>query len=332
MITTELEDFLTEWHNNSPTLVVHTSGSTGIPKAITVSKQQMLNSARMTCDFLGLQPDDKALLCMPVRYIAGKMMVVRALYAGLDLLVREPSGHPMADISEQIRFAAMTPMQVYNSLQEPDERERLMLVETLIIGGGAISASLEKELQLFPNRVFSTYGMTETLSHIALRRLNGSNGSLYYKPLPGVKVWLSDEQTLCIDAPEVCTEVLQTNDIAELKPNGEFRILGRKDNIINSGGVKIQIESVEERLHSLISANFAITAVPDDKFGELVVLLIASDKPQNVLLTSDQLATCLNRYEQPKQLLVVDQIPATATGKTDRAACKQLARKLLNIT
>ena len=332
MIKEELTIFIAEWQNDSPTLVVHTSGSTGAPKAITVSKQHMLNSAQMTCDYLELKPGNTALLCMPVGFIAGKMMVVRALYAQLQLLVREPSGHPMADIDVPIDFAAMTPMQVYNSLQVPEERLKLMQIGTLIIGGGAISASLEEELKDFPNRLFSTYGMTETLSHIALRPLNGATASDYYTPLPHVKVWLSADETLCIEAPHVCNEILYTNDRAEMLPDGRFRILGRKDNIINSGGVKIQIEKVEACLHSLISANFAITAVADEKFGETVVLLLEGDKPQDDSLLKEGLASRLSAYERPKQVLYVTHLPRTATGKTDRASCRKLAQNLLHIT
>ena len=162
-IAEDLQTFLTEWHNPSPFLKVQTSGSTGTPKQITVRKEQMVNSARLTCDYLGLQQGDKALLCMPLQYIAGKMMVVRSLVAGLDLIVREPSGHPMAEIDTPLRFAAMIPLQVYNTLQIPTERERLCQTDILIIGGGSIDKELEEQIQMLPNQVYSTYGMTETL-------------------------------------------------------------------------------------------------------------------------------------------------------------------------
>lgn len=278
-IQEDLRAFLSEWHERSPFLEVQTSGSTGTPKRIRVRKEQMLNSARLTCDYLGLKKGDRALLCMPLRYIAGKMMVVRSLYAGLDLEVREPSGHPLAGGGDTpLRFAAMIPMQVYNTLRVPEERKRLERTDILIIGGGAIDAALEREIRKMPNRVYSTYGMTETLSHIALRRLNGPEASPYYHPFPSVTLSLSPDNTLVIDAPLVCDGRLVTNDVARLLPDGSFAILGRKDNIINSGGIKIQIEEVEERLRAGLGdeSDFAVTAVPDEKFGEALTLLLAS--------------------------------------------------------
>ncbi len=168
-----LNDFLDEWNNPKNTVEVQTSGSTGVPKCIRVEKQRMLNSARITCDFLGLKAGDTALLCMPLDYIAGKMVVVRSIERQLRLTTVEPSGRPLKEISTSFDFAAMVPMQVYNSLQVAEEREKLRTIKHLIIGGGPINDDLQQQLSRFPNNVWSTYGMTETLSHIALRRLNG---------------------------------------------------------------------------------------------------------------------------------------------------------------
>ena len=210
----DLEAFLQEWHNDVPTVWVHTSGSTGTPKPLQVEKERMMASARLTCSFLGLKEGDSALLCMPLQYIAGKMVVVRSLIAGLRLIPIAPSGHPLKDLKETPTFAAMIPMQVYNTLQVPEERARLMEIKHLIIGGGAIDDALAHELKDFPNHVWSTYGMTETLSHIALRRLNGTDTSDWYTPFEQVRIRLSEEGTLIIHAPNVCSEELKTNDIA----------------------------------------------------------------------------------------------------------------------
>ena len=180
--TMSLEKFLEEWNNPSEFVEVKTSGSTGEPKRMMVEKRRMLNSARITCDFLGLKKGDTALLCMSTDYIAGKMMVVRSIERGLNLISVEPSGHPLAARENlEFSFAAMVPMQVYNSLQVPEEKERLMAIRHLIIGGGAIDEAMERELRNFPNAVWSTYGMTETLSHIALRRISGPDASDWYK-------------------------------------------------------------------------------------------------------------------------------------------------------
>ena len=347
-----LDEFLEEWNNPSPYVHVQTSGSTGTPKPMLVEKQRMLNSARITCDFLGLREGDTALLCMSLDYIAGKMMVVRSIERGLKLISVEPSGHPLATVpvvrqahqpctvpepaaldqrslatsGTQEGFAAMVPMQVYNTLQVAEECERLKQIRHLIIGGGAIDDALAAALRTFPNHVWSTYGMTETLSHIALRCLNGPEASEWYTPFPSVKVSLNEDHCLVIDAPLVCATRLVTNDIAELSsgtvPNMKFRILGRKDNVICSGGIKIQIEEVERQLRPHLQAPFLITKRPDAKFGEAVVLLTegAVDEARRVC------AQVLPKYNQPKAYLHVDKIPLTATGKPARKEAENIAK------
>ena len=314
-----LEEFLSEWNNDSPFIEVKTSGSTGEPKPMLVEKQRMLNSARITCDFLGLRPGDTALLCMSLDYIAGKMMVVRSLERGLKLTTVEPSGHPLSTSNlppstfHIPHFTAMVPLQVYNTLQVPEERERLKKIKHLIIGGGAIDDSLAAELRDFPNNIWSTYGMTETLSHIALRRLNGPEASEWYTPFPSVHLSISDEGCLIIDAPEVCPEPLITNDIAELSTR-QFRILGRKDNVICSGGLKIQAEELERQLRPHMSAPFVISKRADEKFGEVVVL-ITEGSPSDARIICERI---LPKYHQPKAYLHLDHIPLTETSKPAR--------------
>ena len=321
-----LDEFLEEWNNPSPYVHVQTSGSTGAPKPMLVEKQRMLNSARITCDFLGLREGDTALLCMSLDYIAGKMMVVRSIERGLKLTTVAPSGHPLSTPHSPLDFAAMVPMQVYNSLQVPAEKERLMQIRHLIIGGGAIDDALASALKTFPNHVWSTYGMTETLSHIALRRLNGPDASEWYTPFPSVKVSLNEDRCLVIDAPLVCPSRLVTNDIAELSsgsvPSIKFRILGRKDNVICSGGIKIQIETVERQLHPHLQAPFLITKRPDAKFGEVVVLLTEGTVPE----AQEVCERILPKYHQPRVYLHVDQIPLTATGKPARKEAENIAK------
>ena len=321
-----LDEFLEEWNNPSPYVHVQTSGSTGAPKPMLVEKQRMLNSARITCDFLGLREGDTALLCMSLDYIAGKMMVVRSIERGLKLTTVAPSGHPLSTPHSPLSFAVMVPMQVYNSLQVPEEKERLMQIRHLIIGGGAIDDALAAALTTFPNHVWSTYGMTETLSHIALRRLNGPDASEWYTPFPSVKVSLNEDRCLVIDAPLVCPSRLVTNDIAELSsgsvPSMKFRILGRKDNVICSGGIKIQIETVERQLRPHLQAPFLITKRPDAKFGEVVVLLTEGTVPE----AKEVCLRILPKYHQPRVYLHVDQIPLTATGKPARKEAENIAK------
>ena len=321
-----LEEFLSEWNNDSPFVHVQTSGSTGAPKPMLAEKRRMLASARITNDFLGLHEGDTALLCMSLDYIAGKMMVVRSMERGLKLLTVEPSGHPFNHCQSaiddcKIDFAAMVPMQVYNTLQVPEERERLMGIRHLIIGGGAIDDALGAELKNFPNAVWSTYGMTETLSHIALRRLSGPEASDWYTPFPSVQVSLSDEGCLVIDAPEVCPECLVTNDIAEISTQG-FRILGRKDNVICSGGIKIQIEEVERHLRPFLRAPYLISKRPDPKFGEVAVLL-TEDSVDEARQVCERV---LPKYHLPRHYLHVDHLPLTETGKPARQQAARIAQ------
>ncbi|MDR1555808.1 MAG: AMP-binding protein [Tannerellaceae bacterium] len=303
---------------------LRTSGSTGKPKVFRVKAEQMIRSAHLTCDFLGLKKGDRALLCMPLQYIGARMMVVRTLVAGLNLMVREPSGHPLAGAETPPRFAAMLPLQVYNSLQIPIEKERLMQIEILIIGGGAIDPELEQELRDFPNVVYSTYGMTETLSHIALRRLNGPGASAYYTPFPSIRLSLTEGGTLVIDADFIPGAPLVTNDLAELLPDGRFRVLGRKDNCINSGGIKLQIEQLEEKLRPLIPVPFAVTSIADARLGEAVVLLV--EKGVRIDKLKDEISSVLTAYERPGYIFEVKSIPLAGNGKTDRAACRELTR------
>lgn len=344
-----LEDFVSEWNNDSDRVLVHTSGSTGKPKPMMVEKKRMLNSARITCDFLGLKPGDSALLCMSLDYIAGKMVVVRSIERHLHLISVSPSGHPLKnidlkdvngkDVNGEITFAAMVPMQVYNTLQVPEERERLTHVRHLIIGGGAIDASLEKELQALPGNIaiWSTYGMTETLSHIALRRINGAEASEWYQPFDSVKISQTEEGCLVIDAPLVCAETLVTNDIVEIESyiynkvekhdkveknevveKLRFRIKGRKDNVICSGGIKIQIEEVEEFLKPHLEKPFMLAKKKDEKFGEIAVLLSEDKEIKTVEATIRRLLSDY-KYWIPREFLHVDHLPLTETGKPKRS-------------
>ena len=349
-----LEEFLQEWKNDSDRVLVHTSGSTGKPKPIWVEKRRMEASARITCDFLVLKEGDTALLCMSLDYIAGKMMVVRSLVRNLKLIVVEPTGHPLADatplqlprggekVPEQtsspsgevgrgVVFAAMVPMQVYNSLQVPEERERLKQIKHLIIGGGAIDEAMASELKDFPNCVWSSYGMTETLSHIALRRLNGVEASDWYTPFAHVQISQNEDGCLVIDAPEVCAERLVTNDIVEISEAG-FRIIGRKDNVICSGGIKIQAEEVECALKPYLHVPFMITKRKDSKFGEVVVMMIEGrgerreDREERDSLKTRLQRLCrehLPKYWQPRDVVFVEKIPMTETGKPARQQAEE---------
>ena len=331
-------------------------------KIIAVLAPHDTRVARITCDFLGLKPGDSALLCMSLDYIAGKMVVVRSIERHLHLISVSPSGHPLKnidlkdvngkDVNGEITFAAMVPMQVYNTLQVPEERERLTHIRHLIIGGGAIDAALEQELRSLPGNIaiWSTYGMTETLSHIALRRINGDEASEWYQPFDSVKISQTDEGCLVIDAPLVCAETLVTNDIVEIEPyiynkvekhdkeekhdkveKLRFRIKGRKDNVICSGGIKIQIEEVEALLKPHLEMPFMIAKKKDEKFGEIAVLLTEDEDLKKVEATIRRLLSGKSddsnksseskshKYWIPREFRYVDHLPLTETGKPKRS-------------
>lgn len=318
--------FEAEWLSEDPTLEVHTSGSTGLPQAMRVEKRRMAASARRTCAALHLPKGASALLCMPLQYIAGKMQLVRALLHPLSVVTIAPCAHPLAKLHQAPYFAAMTPMQVYSSLAT--ERERLLLrqIRCLIIGGGAIPPELEEVLRTFPHAVYSTYGMTETLSHIALRRINGPEATAHYVPFDDVKLSINEAGCLCIQAPEIVEGTLVTNDLATCYPDGSFTILGRRDNTICSGGLKLQIETIEKALAPL-PFPFQVTAVPDPKYGEAVTLLyVANEEPLAVAAACRQ---WVQGPQCPKHFFAVDQLPTTGTGKPARAEARKIAAGFL---
>lgn len=282
----------------------------------------MLASARMTCDFLGLKKGDTALLCLSTQYIAGRMMEIRAQERKLNLIRCEPSAHPLKDIDETIDFAAMVPLQVYETLQVAKERERLSRIRHLIIGGGAIDQDLENELSTFPNNIWSTYGMTETLSHVAMRRISPApptGKEKYYKPLPGVSLTQDERGCLVINAPHINPDILHTNDVVEFNNEGGFIVKGRIDNVICSGGIKIQIEEVEAVLRKFFGNTIMVTSKPNRKFGEVVVYLTTKQIDEHAL------RLVVPPFWLPKQIKQVNRLPVTETGKPDRAKAMEIA-------
>lgn len=319
----KVKAFISDWHSEASTMKVKTSGSTGMPKTIVVEKKNMAAGAEKTLKYLRLKEGDTALLCLPIDYIAGKMMVVRALLGKLRLLLATPDTHPLRGLICPPMFLAVTPMQALVSLRTDGERELFHATPRIIIGGGSVSRELIEAVGACRGEVYSTYGMTETLSHIALRRLNGASPEEYYTPLTGVRVALDSNGCLTVEAPDVCPKRLVTNDLAELLPDGRFRILGRKDNVICSGGLKFQVEELEAKLSSL-PCRFLLTAVPDTVLGDALTMLhepTAADLPSIC-------RSLLGRYEVPRKYFSVDRLPFTETGKPARLQARQLAMRL----
>ncbi|MEM9023753.1 MAG: AMP-binding protein, partial [Bacteroidota bacterium] len=316
--------FVRTWWDESEHVTVHTSGSTGTPTAINLAKRSMRESARMTGNFLHLKPGQTALCCLPCDFIAGKMMLVRTWELGLNLAVVPPSGNPLAHVSTQIDFAAMTPFQVARVMEDPTTRDRLQRIGCLIIGGGAIPGPLVARIAKLPNAVYATYGMTETITHVAMQRLNGPSATSYFEALPGVTFSTDDRECLVITAPHLVAQPLVTNDMVRLHNAQRFTWLGRADHVINTGGIKVFPEEVERKIDRLVPYRFFLTGQPHPELGEAVVLIVegAPDASErNELL--DRVREAVTRFERPQGLISIPAFVETANGKVQRKATLQ---------
>lgn len=301
--------FLQKWFDDSDEIIANTSGSTGKPKAIKLRKTAMRNSARMTNEFFGLDASKTALLCLPASYIAGKMMLVRAIVGGFNILTVEPQANPFENLNIDIDFTAITPYQLNHSAQTLKSSK----IKNIIVGGGHVNAKTEALAAEIPASMFETYGMTETASHIALRCFNGDNKSDYFTALNGVSISVDERGCLVIDAPHITDKKLITNDIVEIQNERTFRWLGRADSVINSGGIKLFPEQIEKKLETIIASNFFISSLPDDLLGAKLILVIESDAPVENL--QPVLHTALGKYEIPKEIFYIEQFQYSISNK-----------------
>jgi O-succinylbenzoic acid--CoA ligase len=303
-------DFLLDWLSPSNFIKVRTSGSTGTPKTIEIKKENMVNSALATGHYFDLKPETTALLCLPITHIAGKMMLIRAMVLGLWITVVEPSSEPLKNDTKNYGFSAMVPMQAQNSLS------KLHQIDKLIIGGAPLSGLLRNSLAEQLNFIFETYGMTETITHIAVKKIEKSND--YFETLPGVAIKKDDRECLVIQAPKIVGKTVVTNDLVEIKDENRFKWLGRYDNVINSGGVKLIPEQIEEKLTPIISNRFFVAGVPDEELGEKLVMLVEGECDLvKVELQISQLKG-ISKYERPKSILNVPRFVETSNGKINR--------------
>lgn len=319
------KNFLRQWVDSSPELQVKTSGSTGTPKLILIEKKYMAASARKTCDYLNLKAGDSALVCLPVEYISGKMMLVRAMVRLLEIWLAAPSLQPLAHIDQEITFAAMTPLQAENSL------DKLHHIQKIILGGAMVSASLKHKISdalgsSAKTEIYETYGMSETLSHIALRKIFPETEA-YFQTMEGVAVGADERGCLVIHSPDIGAENLVTNDLAEIQTEHKFRITGRWDNVINSGGGKVSPEVIEEKLAPYLTVDFAIVGKRDASLGEKIVLVVAGDfnqKREGELIALFDEIEFEKSWHRPKEVVFVEGIPRTETDKIARATLKKL--------
>jgi len=315
--------FVKTWLDDKNYVEVKTSGSTGTPKIIQLDKQRMIASAKATGDFFGLKPNDKALLCLPCDYIAGKMMVVRAMVLGLNLYSVEPTGNPLKSVeNEGFQFGAMIPLQVLNSLKS--HRRQFEHIDKIIIGGGVVDNSLLDKLRTVRNQCFATYGMTETITHVAVKTLNGSQKSPIYQALKNVKFSQDNRNCLIIDAPYLNDSQIITNDIVKLHSKSSFEWLGRFDNVINTGGIKVNPEQIEQKIEPFIDNDFFIAAANDKKLGSKVILIIENEGKIDFNLLKKQFHTVLSKFEMPKQIYILPKFERTETGKIQRKRTLEL--------
>jgi len=308
--------FVQEWFSETETVQVQTSGSTGTPKILEIEKDRMRHSARMTCRFLNLQAGDSALLCLPVAYISGKMMVVRAIEQQLKLMVSEPSVRPLEHLAQTVDFCALTPLQVEHSL------DKLHLIRNIIIGGAAVSAALKVKIQDVLEgqekkvKIYETYGMSETLSHIALKEIF-PKAAPDFTVLSGVQISLDPRGCLQILAPQLSAELIVTNDLVELTGTNSFIFQGRYDNVINSGGLKIFPEQLETLVHTVTDRELAFLGLPDEQLGQKLVLAIEGG--ESTVLTDDiRHLTFPTRNHLPKEIIFIPEFPRTPNGKVSR--------------
>jgi len=308
-------DFLLDWLSNGHSIVVTTSGSSGKPKELVLEKEYMVNSAMATGQFFGIKDGDSALHCLPTDFIAGKMMLVRAMVLGLELDCVAPSSEPLKDAFKSYDFCAMVPLQLENSIHKID------LIKTLIVGGAPLSANQRKTVQNIETKVYETYGMTETSTHIAVKQVNcftSSETETYFNTLPDITVTKDKRDCLVINAPQIAKKPIITNDMVELISDNRFKWLGRYDNIVNSGGIKLIPEQIEEKLTPIIHSRFFVAGLPDGRLGEKLVLVVEGVIEKDVLYQKIESLTKLQKFEVPKEIHVIKKFEETENGKIQR--------------
>ena len=306
-------NFLQSWFNEKDYILAKTSGSTGQPKEIKLKKIDLISSSKLTADYFNLKPGDRVINCLPVEYIAGKMMLVRALVLGLDIYLFPVCSSPIEQIEKKYDLIALTPMQLKKSIN------KISLIKNVLVGGSPVDENLKHKVLNINSNVFETYGMTETITHIAVKNI--SKGEKEFTALPGINVGEIDD-CLIIKPAHLSVNFIKTNDLVELTGENKFIILGRKDFIINSAGVKINPETVERELSKQLNQEFIVSSINDDSFGEKVVLVLDKQPPENI----NDLLKVLGKYELPKQIILIEKFPKK-NGKFDRLAIRRIINK-----
>jgi o-succinylbenzoate---CoA ligase len=312
----EIHSFLIKWFDESRSIEIKTSGSTGEPKVIFKEKSAFVQSAWATIRFFDLKETDTLLLCLPATYIAGKMMLVRAMVLGCNILICKPSAHPFEALQLKVDLTAITPYQLIHSINSLFSSN----IGKIIVGGSPVSLQLIDEIQNLEAEIYETYGMTETVSHIALKKLNGADKSENFKLLPGISIRQDNRECLVINAPLLNEGELFTNDIVSLAGTNCFKWLGRVDNVINSGGIKLYPEQIEKAIENAVDTHYFIGSLPDQQFGEQLVLVIEGNEPgsEAKFVLKQKLSEILKPYETPKEIIYLPEFIYTTSGKIKR--------------
>jgi O-succinylbenzoic acid--CoA ligase len=328
--------FIQKWFGLTKEFSQHTSGSTGIPKVINISREQMIASAKLTEKALKLNASDVALVCLDPEYIAGKMMLVRSFVTNMKIVAVTPSSNPFSELEPncKIDFMAVVPLQL-NEIVHSNTSFWLNQVKKIIVGGAEVSSDLQKKLAPFSSEIFATYGMTETISHIALQHLNGALRSERFSVLPEITINTDERGCLTIKAPFL-PDIIHTNDLVEIQDSNSFKWLGRIDNIINSGGIKVIPENVEREISKIMEAlgqksDVMVTGIPDDRLGNKVVCLVKGllDDGDIAKIKMD-LSAILSPFEIPKEFVTNVNLISTANGKLNRSLTKKQFENLLS--
>ena len=311
--------FLTDWFDDLDFIITSTSGTSGKPKSVKIKKKHMVNSAIATGTFFNLPSKTTALLCLSTNFIAGKMMLVRALVLGWQLDIVEAKMNPLEKITKDFDFSAMVPLQLHHSLGKINQ------IKKLIVGGAPVSKSMLNEIKNLKTKIFATFGMTETVSHIAVKKLNHfevDTNDVYFSVLPNVEILTDLNGCLVIEAPKISDNIIVTKDLVKIFSDAQFEWLGRFDNIINSGGVKIIPEQVEKKLQEIITNRFFISSSPDDILGEKLILVIETgsnqSKEKSFYIDLISKFKTLHKYEIPKEIFLIEEFQETKTKKIQR--------------
>jgi len=324
--------FIREWFGETQTFQFQTSGSTGAPKKITFTRDQLTQSAKATIQAFDLTPSDTSLICLSTKFVAGKMMLVRSFVNNMKIVMVEPSSNPLdtIDATLKIDFVALVPLQMEIMLDK-NLAIRLNEIKTIIIGGAPMSSPLRNRIkEELSNGVYATYGMTETITHIAFEKIGRDD---FYRVLPGVKISVDERQCLVIKT-SFLNEAVKTNDIVEVISQSTFRWLGRWDNAINSGGVKIFPELIEEKIQPILDRlnihnRYFIGGIPSKLLGTQLILFIEGQPFDSVLREEIRasMSEILERFEVPREICFLNRFNETPTGKINRvetaASCKK---------